>query len=130
MEVNRLKQDTQAKKFLTLAKKYGVEKNFLFTTTFERYLMQLQMLADLKKVIEEEGTITTKEYVKGRENTYVHPAFSEYTKLTDSSNKTANVLMNIVLKMKTDDKNQKNSIDKFLDEFKNSKKGKKPDDLS
>ena len=135
MEVNRLKQDAQAKKFLTLAKKYGVEKNFLFATTFERYLVQLQMLADLKKVIDNEGNLITKQYVKGRENIYTHPALSEYIKISDSSNKTANILMNIVLKMKSDDKTEKNSIDKFLNEFKKDKKQKnkkaeESDDLS
>ena len=123
MDGNRTKQDAQAKKFLTLAKIYGIEKNFLFTTTFERYLMQIQILADLKKVIDNDGILTTKEYVKGRENIYVHPAVAEYNKLSDSSNKTANILMNIVLKMKSGDKNEKSDIDKFLDEFKKSKKG-------
>ncbi|MCL2771980.1 MAG: hypothetical protein FWD71_01405 [Oscillospiraceae bacterium] len=122
MEANMAKVDAQAKRFVTLAKKYGVEKNFLFTTTFEHYLMQLNILNDLKKVIENEGILVTKEYVKGRENIYVHPAVAEYHKAADGCNKTASLLMNIVLKMKSDDKKDKNNIEKFLDEFKKNKK--------
>ena len=122
MEINLLQRDAQAKKFIALAKKYGVEKNFLFITTFENYIVQLNIIADLKKVINNEGNITKKEYVKGRENIYIHPATVEYRKAVESCNKTAALLMNIVLKMKSDDKNNKNSIDKFLDEFKKSTK--------
>lgn len=123
MEVDRLKQDKQAEKFLTLAKKYGVEKNFLFTTTFERYLTQLQVLADLRKVIDEEGVIVTKEYVKNRKNVYVHPAITEYNKAVDSSNKTANILMNIVLKMNSGGKTEKNELDAFLNSYNKKAKG-------
>ena len=123
MEVNTINLDSQAKKFMTLAKKYGVEKNFLFTTTFEHYIMQLNILTDLKKVIKNDGILVTKEYVKGRENIYVHPAVAEYNKAVDGCNKTASLLMNIVLKMKSKDKEDKNSIDKFLDDFKKGKKG-------
>ena len=124
METDRVKQDAQAKKFMALAKKYGVEKNFLFTTTFERYLTQLRILDDLQEVIEDEETIVTKEYIKDSKNIYVHPAINEYNRTTDSSNKTANVLMNIVLKMKSEVKAVENDVDKFMNEYGKSEKSK------
>ena len=43
------------------------------------------MLDALEKSFREDGATTTKEYVKGRENIYVHPAVDKYTKTSDSA---------------------------------------------
>ena len=81
---------------LKVAKESGVDDNFFFTTTFDRYLTQLKILDDLKVAIEEEGTLVKKEYVKGRKNVYSNPAISEYNRTTDSANKTVSTLMRII----------------------------------
>ena len=86
----------QAKEVLRIAQEHGVEQNFLFITTFERYQMQLQILNDLKIKIEEDGSLVTKEYVKGRENVYTHPAISEYNKTCTSANQTVATLIKII----------------------------------
>ena len=86
----------QAEEILKIAQKHGVEQNFLFITTFERYQMQLQILDDLKIKIEEDGALVTKEYVKGRENVYTHPAISEYNKTCTSANQTVATLIKII----------------------------------
>ena len=86
----------QAEEVLKIAQEHGVEQNFLFITTFERYQMQLQILADLKIKIEEDGALVTKEYVKGRENVYTHPAISEYNKTCTSANQTVATLIKII----------------------------------
>ena len=78
----------KAEEIMALAEENGVDDNFLFVTTFDRYLTQLTILAELKKKIDEEGVLAEKEYVKGTKNMYAHPAVAEYNKTTDSSNKT------------------------------------------
>ncbi len=86
----------QAKKIMKLAEEYGLQSNFLFTTTFDRYLTQLEMLKQYKQIMEEDGVIVSKEYVKGRQNVYSSPAATEYNRTTDSANKTAATLMRIL----------------------------------
>ena len=86
----------QAQEILEIAEKHGVEQNFFFLTTFKRYQVQLGILNDLEKTINEEGTTVTKEYVKGRKNVYSHPAVADYNKTTDSANKTVATLMRII----------------------------------
>jgi len=125
MGTNTINVDAQAKKFLALAKKYGVEKNFLFTTNFKQYLTLLKVAQNLENILKEEGNLTTKEYVKDRKNIYVHPALPEYRKTVESSAKVATVLMNIILKMKNNDKKEKNSIDKLKDDFIKAYKNKR-----
>jgi hypothetical protein len=53
-------------------------------------------LDELKKAIEEEGMLVSKEYVKGRKNLYTNPAVSDYNRTTDSANKTVSTLMRII----------------------------------
>lgn len=94
MEKDKLRQ--KAEEILSVAKSNGVDDNFFFTTTFERYLTQLDILDELKKAIEEEGMLVSKEYVKGRKNLYTNPAVSDYNRTTDSANKTVSTLMRII----------------------------------
>jgi len=86
----------KANEILNIAKDFGVEQNYFFLTTFDRYQMQINILEDLKKTIQENGTLVTKEYVKGRENIYIHPAIRDYNRTTDSANKTVATLMKII----------------------------------
>lgn len=88
--------EKQAEKILEIAEEYGVNSNFLFINTFKTYLVQIKILQDLEKAINEDGTITTKEYVKGRENIYTHPAIREYNNTVNSANKTVGTLMKII----------------------------------
>lgn len=92
----------QAKEILKIAEKHGVEQNFFFLTTFKRYQVQLGILADLEKTIKEDGTLVTKEYVKGRKNVYSHPAISDYNRTTDSANKTVTTLIKIIKTLRDD----------------------------
>lgn len=91
--------DKQAKEILKLAEESGVQSNYFFVTTFERYQVQLNILSELKKAIEEEGMLVSKEYVKGRKNLYTNPAVSDYNRTTDSANKTVATLMRIIKSM-------------------------------
>lgn len=86
----------QAHEILKIAEETGVQTNFFFVTTFKRYQVQLNNLAELETAIRETGTLVTKEYVKGRANIYVNPAVTEYNKTTDSANRTVSTLMKII----------------------------------
>lgn len=93
----------QAKQIMKMAEESGVQSNFLFVTTFERYLTQLNMLKQYKQIMEEEGMLVNKEYVKGRKNMYSSPAATEYNRTTDSANKTAATLMKILKTFNVDE---------------------------
>ena len=93
----------QAKEIIKIAEEAGVQTNFFFLTTFERYQVQLNILKDLEKTIKAEGTLVTKEYVKGRENLYTSPAVTEYNRTTDSANKTVSTLIRIINGFKRED---------------------------
>ncbi len=86
----------RAQEILKIAEQYGVEKNFLFITTFKRYVTQLKILTDLEKAINDNGATVTKEYVKGRQNLYTNPAIKEYNNAVNSANKTVSTLMSII----------------------------------
>lgn len=86
----------KANEILKIAEQYGVEKNFLFITTFQRYTVQLKVLQELENAIEEHGSTVEKEYVKGRKNLYTNPAIKEYNNAVNSANKTVSTLMSII----------------------------------
>ena len=92
----------QADEILRIAEEYGVEQNFFFLTTFKRYQVQINILTSLEKKIKEDGALVTKEYVKGRENIYTHPAIGEYNKTATAANQTVTTLMKIITTLRTD----------------------------
>ena len=92
----------QADEILRIAEEYGVEQNFFFLTTFKRYQVQINILTSLEKKIKEDGSLVTKEYVKGRENIYTHPAIGEYNKTATAANQTVTTLMKIITTLRTD----------------------------
>lgn len=86
----------QAKEILRIAEESGVQSNYFFLTTFQRYQVQLSMLVKLEKALKDEEMLIKKEYVKGRKNLYSNPAIAEYNRTTDSANKTVSTLMKII----------------------------------
>ena len=92
----KLTLNQQAAEILRIAEESGVQSNFFFVTTFKRYQVQLNILNELQKSMDKDGVLVTKEYVKGRENVYSHPAVSDYNRTTDSANKTVTTLMKIL----------------------------------
>lgn len=92
----------QANEILKLAEASGVQSNYFFTTTFNRYQTQLKILEELSEVMVKEGMLVTKEYVKGRKNLYTSPAVAEFNRTTDSANKTVVTLMKIIKELNVD----------------------------
>lgn len=94
--MKKMSLNEQAKEILRKAEESGLQSNFFFTTTFERYQIQLKILNNLKKSIKNDGLLVSKEYVKGRKNLYSNPAVAEYNRTTDSANKTVATLIKIL----------------------------------
>lgn len=104
---------SQAEQIIRQAEAKGVQTNYFFVTTFQRYQMQVQILSDLEKAIEEYGTTVTKEYVKGRQNLVVNPAIIEYNKTSTAANGTATTLINII-KALPDESQADDALSAFL----------------
>jgi len=104
----------QAQEILRIAEKHGVEQNFFFITTFKRYQVQINILNDLEKQIKEQGSLVTKEYVKGRENIYTHPAIGEYNKTSTAANQTVTTLMKIITTLRNDTDDESDELMKYL----------------
>ena len=111
--MNNKKIEEQEKAILAKAEENGLECDYLFSTTFDRYRRQLKTLQELDKVISTSGTLVTKEYVKGRENIYIHPAVAQFDRTADSANKTVSTLLRIFKNFGVD--NAEDEIDPLLD---------------
>lgn len=96
MDANSEDLKTQAEQIKQMAEEKGLEDNFFFITTFDRYLVQINILENLRAEIEDEGTTVSKEYVKGRKNLYTNPAINAFNRTTDSANKTVTTLLKIL----------------------------------
>ena len=94
----------QANEILERAQERGVSSNFFFVTTFKRYQVQMQILADLEKSIKEYGPTVTKEYVKGRQNLTANPAIADYNKTATAANGTVATLINIIRSFEDEEK--------------------------
>lgn len=86
----------QAESIKKLAEEAGCSDNFFFQTTFDRYLVQIELLDALKEEIDESGLTVKKSYVKGKTNLYSSPCIQAYNRTTDSANKTVATLMRII----------------------------------
>ena len=85
MEKNKKSIKETAKDILIEATEKGLDRDASFMTSYHLLEVQIEMLDSLEKAFKEDGATTTKEYVKGRENIYIHPAVDKYTKTSDSA---------------------------------------------
>lgn len=113
MPKEKLTIQEQVNKILEQAQEKGVSTNFFFVTTFKRYQVQMRILSDLEKAIEEYGATVTKEYVKGRQNLTANPAITEYNKTSTAANGTVATLINIVKSM-SDESESMDALAEFL----------------
>lgn len=113
----KLSLQEQANEVLAKAEEKGVQSNFFFVTTFKRYQVQMKILADLEKSINEYGATVTKEYVKGRQNLCANPAITEYNKTATAANGTVSTLINILKSMGEEDNGQPSKLAALLGEL-------------
>ena len=93
----KLSLEKQAEEIRKLAEESGVQSNYLFITTFDRYQVQLKILKRLEAAVDAEtDTIVEKQYSKDQKNAYANPAIKEYSRAVDSANKTVGTLMRII----------------------------------
>ena len=107
-----LSMNEQAQVILAKAREKGIEHTFMFTTTFQRYVELISHMAELQKSIKTQGCLVTKEYVKGRQNIYVHPAINAYNATAAQANNTANILMRFIVQPLSDS-DDKDDFDMF-----------------
>lgn len=119
-EMKRVDLKSQAEEILRIASQHGVEQNFFFITTFKRYQVQINILTDLEKTIRSEGTLVTKEYIKGRGNVYTHPAIAEYNRTSTAANQTVTTLMKIITTLRDEQDAGADELMNFLRGGKNA----------
>ena len=107
----------QAQEVLARAEEKGVQSNFFFRTTFKRYQVQMKILNDLEKEINELGATVSKEYVKGRKNIYTNPAITEYNKTATACNGTVSTLINIVKSFSDEGEDRTTKLEQLLNDF-------------
>ena len=105
----------KAAEILELAEESGATRNFLFTTTFNRYRVQLKTMEALEIAMEEEGALVTKEYVKGRKNIVANPAITEYNKTATAANGTVGTLLNILKNLPKEEEQGKSKLETLLE---------------
>ena len=94
------KTGTTYDELMALARTYGVDQNALFVSAVKQYQLQQEVLDMIRETLRTDGeTVTTKEYVKGRENVCVHPLIAQLPKHVDSANRTLATMLEIVQKL-------------------------------
>lgn len=95
---------------LQMAKQYGVDNNALFLQTLKNYETLQLSIAGINDILSGGEDLTlTKEYVKGRQNVYMHPAVKELPKQIDIANKTLEKMLDIIERL-----GSKTEKDEFL----------------
>ena len=94
--------DRRIQEFRDSAEELGIADDLIFATTFDRYVTQVQTLANLKEEIEEGDLMVKKAYVKDRDNLYVNPAVAEYNKTSTAANQTAVTLVKLMQQLRDD----------------------------
>ena len=111
--MKKMSLQAQADAILKIAEESGLESNYFFVTTFQRYQTQLDILDALKDEINETGLTVKKSYVKGKSNVYSSPCVQAFNRTTDSANKTVATLMRILKNF--DGSDSREDVDPLMD---------------
>ncbi|MBO7088946.1 MAG: hypothetical protein J6W70_03495 [Lentisphaeria bacterium] len=84
---------------LLMAKNYGVDQNALFLAAAKQYDLQQKVIEMLKAGIEEGDLTTQKTYISGQSNDYAAPLVKELPKHSDAANRTAGIILDIIVKL-------------------------------
>jgi len=87
------------KQVIQMATEYGVDKNPLFVQTLKNYETIQKAIEMTNEILISDDMTISKEYVKGRENLYMHPAIKELPKQIEAANKTVDKLLDIIEKL-------------------------------
>ena len=90
---------TTYEELLRMAKQYGVDQNALFLAAAKQYDLQQRVIEMLKAGIEDGEMTTSKTYISGQANEYAAPLVKELPKHSDAANRTAQVILDIIVKL-------------------------------
>ena len=93
------KKTTTYDELLKMAKSYGVDQNALFLAAAKQYDLQQRVIEMLKAGIEEGELTTSKTYISGQANDYAAPLVKELPKHSDAANRTAGIILDIIVKL-------------------------------
>ena len=93
------RKKTTYAELLKMAKSYGVDQNALFLAAAKQYDLQQKVIEMLKEGIEDGDLTTQKTYLKGEKNDYAAPLVKELPKHSDAANRTAGIILDIVVKL-------------------------------
>ena len=85
MAKRSIRQEAEA--ILLLAEEKCLDDNPIFRTQYRILLRLVKTLDQLEQSLDEDGVTVTKAYVKGRENTYLHPAVTAFKETAISADK-------------------------------------------
>lgn len=105
-----------AEKFKGIAESLSEEHRYIFESTLETYFQLIKNFKVLKEALETDNCLITKEYVKGRQNVYVHPAMSEMNKTVNMLNTTAKTLITIIKELGAENKEEVDELTAFTNE--------------
>lgn len=88
--------ELKGKQILKQAEEKGLTDNFLFSTTFDRYLYQLKLINQLQEECSKSETLVTKCYVRGRETVVLNPTIRGLNSVSSEANKTLNTLLKVI----------------------------------
>ena len=95
MATKKRKEEDLVKYVLTKRDELPPDRLYFFDSAFERYQLQNKVMENLKKVVEDEGMVVEKEYVKGRKNIVTNPAIKEYNNTSTAANNTMTAIMKL-----------------------------------
>ena len=86
------------RKLLKFGKIFEVDKDEDFKAAAMTYAEEAELIAQMREQLAEDGMTVEKTYVKGRENTCIHPLIPEIPKHVDCANRTLGILGDIIVK--------------------------------
>lgn len=88
--------EEQANTLLELATNVGIADNYLFCVSYNRLILQQDLLKKLDEDFRQDSSMVKKEYIKGRENAVAHPLIAKINQTIDSANKTTSLLYKLI----------------------------------
>lgn len=88
--------EEQASTLLELATNVGIADNYLFCVSYNRLILQQDLLKKLDEDFRQDSSMVKKEYIKGRENAVAHPLIAKINQTIDSANKTTSLLYKLI----------------------------------
>lgn len=86
---------TKAKEILKMAEERGLMNDYFFSTTFDRYQMQLQLMDELSASIKQNG-LTCEIVQNSGVKTISNPSIAEYNRTANAANSTVSTLIKIL----------------------------------